>query len=158
VVAEASDFGGAVRFGLRPVLEVEPSRYVSIGAYTPFTLVRSGAGSTTGAESIFGAGISLRLPVLRETAPEELLWYATLRGGFGTADGRAGAYLGGAIGAALTWLETGRGLFAELHAGHIGIAAGGAARPFPEVDRWLIGLSIGVVFRLGGEEWAIERQ
>lgn len=144
--------GGSVRLSLRPVLEVETSRSFSIGTYTPFTLLRAG-GAATGAESVFAIQLSLRHAVLSAGAPEELLWYATVRGGFGTSDGRAGAFAGGALGAALTWLETGRGVFAELHAGHVGIAEGDVDRPFPGVDRWLFGVSIGVVFRLGGESW-----
>jgi hypothetical protein len=154
VVVDSVDVGaGNVRIGLRPVLDMEVSRAFAFGVYTPFVLVRAGANAGTGSESVFAAQLSLRLPYLSAEGPEETLWYATLRGGFGTADGRAGLYLGGALGGAFTWLESGRGLFAELHAGHIGIPAGGSDRPFPEVDRWLVGLSIGVVFRLGGEGW-----
>lgn len=147
---------GNVRLALRPVLDVETSRNFAIGAYTPFTLLRFGEGSDTGAESIFALGASIRYPIVRDIAPEEFLFYGTIRGGLGTADGRAGLFYGFAFGAAMTWLETGRGLFAELSAGHVGIPGGGADRPFPEVDRWLFGLSIGVVFRLGGEAWRIE--
>lgn len=148
--------GGNLRFGLRPVLEVETSRWFAIGAYTPFTLLRAGSGSTTGAESVFALGVSLRKPWLRAEAPEEILLYGTLRGGFGTADGRPGGFVGGAAGLAVTWLETGRGAFFELSAGHVGIPGGPIDRPFPEVDRWLIGLSMGVIFRLGGETWGLE--
>jgi hypothetical protein len=56
----------------------------------------------------------------------------------------------------VTWLDVGRGLFTELGIGHVGIAQGSVDRPFNGVDRWLFTLSVGFVFRLGGEEWRIE--
>jgi hypothetical protein len=152
VIDPSPGAAGSLRLGLRPVLDIEASPYFAIGVYTPFTLIRGGESASTGAESIFAVGVSLRHPIVRSVAPEEILLYGTLRGGFGTADGRAGAFAGVALGGAMTWLETGRGLFAELSAGHVGISA---ARSFPEVDRWLIGVSIGVVFRLGGEAWRV---
>lgn len=144
-----------LRLQLRPVLDVEVTRYFAFGAYTPFTFYSAGAGSDTGADSIFALSLSGRYPIVRAEAPQELLFYATARGGLGTADGRAGTYLGGALGFAATWLDVGRGGFAELSIGRVGIAAGGADRPFPEVERWLIGLSVGFVFRLGGEDWRL---
>lgn len=145
----------AVRLELRPVLDLELSRLVSLGVYTPFTLLRGGEVGT-GAESVFALGFSLRKPFIRAESPEEILVYGTLRGGLGTSDGRAGLYLGGAVGASVTWLDVGRGLFTELGIGHVGIAQGSVDRPFNGVDRWLFTLSVGFVFRLGGEEWRIE--
>ncbi|MFO0727696.1 MAG: hypothetical protein U1E65_28210 [Myxococcota bacterium] len=145
----------AFRLELRPVLDVELSRSFAFGVYTPFTLLR-GNEVGTGAESVFALGASLRKALISADAPEEILLYGTLRGGLGTSEGRAGLYLGAAIGASATWLDVGRGIFAELGAGHIGIARGSEDRPFPAVDRWLFTLSVGFVFRLGGEEWRVE--
>ena len=147
---------GPLRLGLRPVLDVELDRMFSFGPYTPFTVFQSGEGTGTGADSIFAMGVTGRYPIIRSASPEELLLYVTLRGGLGTADGRAGFYGGAALGASATWLDVGRGVFAELSAGHVGIAEGGPDRPFPSVDRWMVGLSVGFVFRLGGEAWRLE--
>ena len=141
--------------GLRPVLDVEVSRYFAIGAYAPFTLVRAGGNqddSKSGAESVFGLSASGRYPIISDRAPEEALVYGTLRGGFGTNEGRAGPFVGVALGGALTWLETGRGLFVEVEAGHLGVP-GAAGQPI--FERWSMGVSIGVVFRLGGEAWQL---
>jgi hypothetical protein len=146
-----------LRLGLRPVLDVEVSRTFAVGAYTPFTYYSAGASSGTGADSIFGLGVSGRYPILRADAPEEVLLYATARGGLGTVDGRAGAFLGVALGVTATWLDVGRGGFVELSVGRVGIAEGGVDRPFPAVERWLVGLSLGFVFRLGGEDWRLPR-
>lgn len=145
--------GATFRFGFRPVLEVEASHYLSFGAYAPFTIYRAqtgGGAASSGAESVFGVTVSGRYPLHRLEAPEELLLYATLRGGFGTVDGRAGPFYGGALGASATWLGTGRGVFAELQASQLDI--GGLSGLAP-VDRFTIGISLGVVFRLGGEDW-----
>lgn len=146
-----------LRLGLRPVLDVEVSRTFAVGAYTPFTYYSAGESSGTGADSIFGLGLSGRYPILRADAPEEVLLYATARGGLGTVDGRAGAFLGVALGVTATWLDVGRGGFVELSVGRVGIAEGGVDRPFPAVERWLVGLSLGFVFRLGGEDWRLPR-
>lgn len=146
-----------LRLGLRPVLDVELSRAFAVGAYTPFTYYSAGESSGTGADSIFGLGVSGRYPILRAEAPEEVLLYATARGGLGTVDGRAGAFLGLALGVTATWLDVGRGGFVELSVGRVGIAEGDLDRPFPAVERWLVGLSVGFVFRLGGEDWRLPR-
>lgn len=153
-VVDAGDLA-PLRIGLRPVLDIELDRRFALGAYTPFSLITTGEGSGTGADSVFALGASARYPIISRDSPEELLLYATLRGGLGTADGRAGVFLGGALGASATWLDVGRGLFAELSLGHVGIPEGSADRAFPGVDRWMIGLSVGFVFRLGGEAWRL---
>lgn len=154
LVIEAGPSGNdELRWSLRPVLDVETSRYFAFGVYTPFTLLRAGGESSTGAESIFGAGVSARYPIFHATPPEEMLLFATLRGGLGTSDGRAGLFVGGALGLALTWIQDGWGLVGELAAGHLGIPEGNIERPFPAIDRWTVSLSVGLVFRLGGETW-----
>lgn len=157
LVVDASEPDLAVRLGLRPVVDVEPIPWIAISAYAPFTLIRTGeslGSSSSGAESVFALGLSGRYRHVADTAPEETLWYATARGGFGTVEGRAGLYYGFALGMAMTWLQTGRGFFIEAESGHLGIAGGEGVHQ-REVDRWLVGLSIGVVFRLGGERWDI---
>jgi hypothetical protein len=146
-----------LRFGLRPILEVEPSPRWSFGVYTPFTLVRTGGASDAGAESIFGLSAAWRTPLDALGLSDEDLFYVAARPGLGTADGRAGLYLGGAVGVASTWQPRGVGLFVELEVGHVGIAEGGVDRPFPAVDRWLIGLAVGLQFKLAGEDWRIPR-
>ncbi len=143
-----------LRLQLRPVLDVELARHFAFGAYTPFTVFSAGD-SGTGADSIFAIGVSGRYPIVRAEAPQELLLYVTARGGLGTVDGRAGTFFGGALGFAATWLDVGRGAFAELSVGRVGIGAGDVDRPFPEVERWMFGLSVGFVFRLGGEDWRL---
>lgn len=141
-----------ILIGFRPVLDIELNHYLSFGAYPPFTIYRSAANSS-GAESVFGLGASFRKPILRDHAPEELLAYATIRGGFGTVDGRAGPFYGGAIGLSATWLDTGRGLFGELSVSRLNVAFDGF-----DVDRTMVGISFGVLFHLGGEDWRIGRK
>lgn len=153
--ARPEDLPTPFRLGFRPVIELETGYHLSFSAYAPFTVVRSGEGdgaASTGAESVFGLGVSLRQPLLRDEAPEEVLGYVTLRGGFSTLSGRAGPFLGVALGTAATWLGTGRGLFAEVEAGYTQV--GGGIR---DIERVTLGLSLGVVFRLGGEEWRLDR-
>lgn len=155
----------ATRFGLLPVIEFEPIPQLSIGTYTPFTLVRAGGSnisSSSGAESVFGLQISARYPIWRDVAPEEILLYGTLRGGFGTVEARAGPFVGLAVGAAITWLPRGAGLFAELGLGRLVVSELSNEDELDPsgtgvfVDRWFLGLTVGFVFRLGGERWAIE--
>jgi hypothetical protein len=149
------DAGTPIRLGLLPVIEVEPAPWISFGAYFPFTVLRTGEGSdaTTGAESVFGFTMSLR-SVHLDRGPEpdekgrEWMLYGTARGGFATVQGRAGPFLGAGAGYALTWLDTGRGFFVELNGGHSHVSL-----PQGTDDRWLFGLTLGVVFRLGGETW-----
>jgi len=145
----------SVRFGLRPVLDVEVAPWMAFEAYAPFVLARtdSEGPASSGAESVFGIGLSGRYRLHREATPDEILFYGTLRGGFSTVNGRAGPFVGFASGVAMTWLDTGRGWFAELEAGHVGLAARDGDASRPEIDRWLVGLSAGIVFRLGGERW-----
>ncbi len=152
--SRSGDMDAPVLWGFRPVLDLELNHYLSFGAYPPFTLYRGG-GASSGAESVFGLGASFRYPVLNDTAPEEMLLYATLRGGFGTVDGRAGPFYGGALGLSVTWLDTGRGLFGELGLSRLHVE--GLEDAF-DVDRTMIGLSIGVLFHLGGEDWRIGRK
>lgn len=149
--------GSAFRLGFRPVLEVEANHYLSFGAYAPFTVYRADSDSvaSSGAESVFGVTGSVRYPLFREEAPEELLVYGTLRGGFGTVDGRAGPFYGGALGFAATWLGTGRALFAELNLSKLSVAG---LEGQNDVDRFAIGISLGLLFRLGGEEWNVGRK
>jgi hypothetical protein len=153
------------RFGLLPIIDFEPIPYLSIGTYTPFTLVRAGGSnisSSSGAESVFGLQVSGRYPIWRDEAPEELLLYGTLRGGFGTVEARAGPFIGVAAGVAVTWLSSGAGLFAELGLGRLVVSElsgdseqdGSPGGVF--VDRWFLGLTLGFVFRLGGERWAVD--
>ncbi|MCK6550568.1 hypothetical protein L6R52_32320 [Myxococcota bacterium] len=152
--ARPPDAAAPVLFGFRPVLEVEANEYFSVGAYAPFTVYRSAStgAASSGAESVFGLTLSGRYPVLRDRGPEELMFYGTLRGGFGTVDGRAGPFVGGALGAAATWLDTGRGLFAELSVSRLDVAG---LEGTADVERTSIGLSVGLVFRLGGEGWRL---
>lgn len=164
VIDGAERFESSTRLGLLPIIDFEPIPYLAIGTYTPFTLVRVGGSSissSSGAESIFGLQVSGRYPIWRDTSPEEVLLYGTLRGGFGTVDARAGPFVGVAAGAAVTWLDSGAGLFAELGLGRLIISelSGGGLNPDGSfVDRWFMGLTLGFVFRLGGERWAIDYQ
>ncbi len=152
------DRSAPFRLGLRPVLDFEVNRYLAIGAYAPFVVVRTGEGegaASSGAESVFGLALHGRWPILRKEAPEELLLYAKLRGGFATVTGRAGPLVGGALGVSATWLQTGRGLFAELGVSYISVsrvADGALVRP---VQRTALSFALGLVFRLGGEGWGI---
>jgi len=145
------EFGRGTRLGLRPVLEVEALPWLAFDTYAPFALYRTDATgpASSGGESVFGVGISGRL---RDVSPDkrETLKYARIRGGFATQEGRAGPYASMAFGYAKTWLDTGRGWFAELEGGHVSIDSRAG---LDLVDRWLVGVSIGVVFRLGGERW-----
>lgn len=149
-----SDDPPSLRIGLRPVLDVEVLPWLAFDAYAPFSLWRSDADgpASSGAESVFGVGVSGRW---RQTFGDrrERLVYGRLRGGFGTVDGRAGPYLGLTAGYADTWLSTGRGWFAELELGRLHVAAREGDVLRPEIDRWTIGASIGFVFRLGGTRW-----
>lgn len=165
VVDGAERTASGTRFGLLPIIDFEPIPYLAIGTYTPFTLARAGGSnisSSSGAESVFGLQVSARYPIWRDAGPEELLLYGTLRGGFGTVEARAGPFLGVAAGVAATWSPSGAGLFAELGLGRLvvselsGDAAPGEADSGVFVDRWFIGLTVGFVFRLGGERWAID--
>lgn len=167
VVDGAERTSSATRFGLLPVIDFEPIPYLAIGTYTPFTLVRAGGSSissSSGAESVFGLQVSGRYPIWRDEGPQELLLYGTLRGGFGTVEARAGPFLGLAAGVAATWTPSGAGLFAELGLGRLVVSelSGDEAVGEPVsgvfVDRWFIGLTLGFVFRLGGERWAIDYQ
>lgn len=153
--ARSGDSDAPVLWGFRPVLDLELNHYLSFGAYPPFTIYRGGSTGSSGAESVFGLGASFRYPVLMDSAPEELLLYGTLRGGFGTVDGRAGPFYGLALGASVTWLDTGRGLFGELGVSRLNVA--GINDAF-DVERTMIGLSVGVLFHLGGEDWRIGRK
>lgn len=152
--------GTPLRLGVRPVIDLELSHYFAVGAYAPFVVYRRGEASSaasSGAESVFGLGASFRWPWLSDRPPEEILGYATLRGGFGTVSGRAGPYVGLGLGSAITWLETGRGLFAELTLDRLhvsGVAEGGASR---DVERVTVGFTVGLHFRLGGEGWRLGR-
>lgn len=148
--------GPVLRLGFRPVLDVELSRFFAFGAFAPFTVYRtSGSGAaSSGAESIFGLTISGRYPILREHSPEEILAYGSLRGGFGTVYGRAGPFVGGALGVAATWLGNGGSLFAELGVNRVVISGVERVR---DVERTLFLLSIGIAFRLGGEGWTSSR-
>ena len=151
------------RLGFRPVLEFEPARWLSIEAYAPFVVYRTregdGGAASSGAESVFGLAIAGRYPWIRSEAPEEILFYVRARGGFATVSGRAGPFAGGAIGSALTWLDTGRGLFFEITGAWVSVSdvlVGGAG--VRDIERVTIGLTVGLVFRLGGEEWQIDRR
>ena len=155
LVVEAAEPDLQLRQGLRPVVDIEPVPWVAISAYAPFVLYRTGedlGASSSGAESVFALGLSGRYRVVEDR--EEFLYYLTARGGFGTVEGRAGLFYGFAAGFALSWLDTGRGFFVEAEGGHLGIG-GGEGIHQREVDRWMVGLSLGVVFRLGGERWDI---
>lgn len=168
IVADGADrTSSSTRFGLLPVIDFEPIPYLAIGTYTPFTLVRAGGSSissSSGAESVFGLQVSGRYPIWRDEGPEELLLYGTLRGGFGTVEARAGPFLGIAGGVAATWTQSGAGLFAELGLGRLVVSelSGDEPSGVPVsgvfVDRWFVGLTLGFVFRLGGERWALEYQ
>jgi hypothetical protein len=143
-----------ILIGFRPILDIELNHYLSFGAYPPFTIYRSSANSS-GAESVFGIGASFRKPFLRDTKPEEVLAYATIRGGFGTVNGRAGPFYGAAIGVSATWLDTGRGLFGELNVSKLHVAGLDSTL---DVDRTMVGISVGILFHLGGEDWRIGRK
>lgn len=147
------EFGSGTRLGLRPVLEVEALPWLAFDTYAPFNLYRTDATgpASSGGESIFGLGVSARLRSLSEDKIE-VLKYGRLRGGFATQAGRAGPYLGLALGYARTDIATARSWFAEIEVGHVAIGERGGLAP---LDRWLMGVSIGVTFRLGGERWAL---
>ena len=144
-------FGRGTRLGLLPVLEVEALPWLAFDTYAPFAVYRTDASgpASSGGESIFGVGASFRH---REVSAEktETLMYGRVRGGFATQQGRAGPYLGAAFGYAMTWLDTGRGWFSELEFGRIAISPKGMLEG---ADRWTVGLSLGIAFRLGGERW-----
>jgi hypothetical protein len=153
----ASESASGVRFGLIPVLEVEASPYLSVGTYTPFTLVRArggtGPGGSSGAESIFGLQAAGRYPLLRDESPEEVLLYGVVRGGFATVEARAGPFYGFGLGAAATWLETGWGTFFEISMGRLVVDDRLTEEPL--ADRWFVGATLGCIFRLGGESWYV---
>lgn len=161
VFQRSSDLSPAqVRLAFRPVLELEPARWLSIGAYAPFVVYRTATNvqeeaASGGAESVFGLSLAGRLPWLRRTPPEEVLFYARARGGFATVSGRAGLFLGGAVGAAVTWLETGRGFFVDVDVGHAEVSDVPVASNVVEVERTVFGVTVGLVFRLGGEAWDV---
>lgn len=152
--------GAPFRLGVRPVVDLEINRYLAFGAYAPFVVLRAGEGggaASTGAESVFGLAAYGRYPVLYREAPEELLLYGTARGGFGTIAGRAGPFVGLALGASLTWLDTGRGVFMELGGGHVAVNDAAVEGGQRDVTRTTLTFSVGVVFRLGGESWLVTR-
>jgi hypothetical protein len=147
-----------VRLGFRPVLEVELSHYLSFGTYAPFTVFRSGeseGSASSGAESVFGLTASGRIPFFRDAPPEEILAYLTARGGFSTINGRAGPFLGAALGSSVTWLETGRGFFVEIGLSHADVSGVPIGSSRVHLDRFLITFAAGVVFHLGGEDWRL---
>jgi hypothetical protein len=150
------------RLGFRPVLEFEPVRWFSIEAYAPFVVYRAGeedeGAASSGAESVFGLAIAGRYPWIRAEAPEEILFYARARGGFGTVSGKAGPFAGGAIGSSVTWLDTGRGFFLEVTSAWVSVHDVPSGSIVRDLERVTIGLTIGLVFRLGGEEWQIQRR
>ena len=144
-----------MRLGLRPVLDVELHPSFAVETYAPFTVLRVGEGdgaASSGAESVFGLGLSGRYRTVSADKIEQL-YYLTARGGFATVTGRAGPYLGVGLGFARTWLDTGRGFFLELDGGRVFVAGKAALGDAADTERWLVGLSAGVVFRLGGERW-----
>lgn len=151
---ETPDAGEAVRIGLVPILEVEASRYLAFGAYAPFTVLRAGDAedASTGAESLFGLTASARLPHVDAKTGRELLLHLTVRGGFATVDARAGPFLGAGVGAQLTWLDRGLGVLAELGVSRLVVPKGSE-----DVERFLVGLTLGVLFRMGGERWDVDR-
>ena len=158
------DTGAVFRLGFRPVLEFEPVRWLSLEAYAPFVVYRAGestggGAASSGAESVFGLALAGRYPWIRDEPPEEVLFYVRGRGGFATVAGKAGPFAGGAIGSAVTWLDTGRGFFLEIDTAWVHVSdvlvAGEGGR---DVERTSVGLTIGLVFRLGGEEWQIDRR
>ena len=145
------ELGRGTRLGLLPVLEVEALPWLAFDAYAPFAVYRTDASgpASSGGESVFGLGVSFRHRKLDAHKIETLL-YGRLRGGFATQAGRAGPYVSTAAGYGMTWLDTGRGWFTELEAGHVSIAPRGM---IVEVSRTIVRFSIGLVFRLGGERW-----
>jgi hypothetical protein len=147
------------RLGFRPILELEPIRWIAIGAYAPFVVYRAGEGgsgaASSGAESVFGLSVAVRYPWLRAEPPEEVLFYLEPRGGFATVSGRPGPFAGGAIGAAITWLDTGRGLFFEINASHVAVSDAPVGVELRDVRRTTVSFGLGVVFRLGGEDWQV---
>ena len=151
--ADAIDDPYTLRLGLRPVLDVEVLPWLAFDAYAPFTLLRVGGdvggAASSGAESVFGIGASGRYRTV--AGDVERLLYGTVRGGFSVVEGTAGPFVGLSAGAAWTWLDTGRGVFAAVDVGHVGISGRNGIKRV--VDRWLVGLSLGVVFRLGGTRW-----
>lgn len=150
--AAREETGTPFRVGVRPVVEVELAPVFSLGVYAPFVVYRSGEGdgaASAGGESVFGLSASGRYPILRAEAPEEIFLYATARGGMGTFQARAGPFLGGAIGGSVTWLDTGRGLFAELDVGQLWVGQPDDST----VSRTTFGVTVGLVFRFGGGDW-----
>lgn len=148
--------GTPFRLGVRPVVEVEVAPVFSIGVYAPFVVFRSGEGegaASAGGESVFGLSLSGRYPILRAQAPEEILLYGTVRGGMGTFQARAGPFLGGSVGGSMTWLDTGRGLFAELDVGQLWVGQPDDST----VRRTTLGLTVGLIFRFGGGDWYLGR-
>lgn len=144
--------GTPFRVGVRPVVEVELVPAFSLGVYAPFVVYRSGEGdgaASAGGESVFGLSASGRYPILRAEAPEEIFLYATARGGMGTFQARAGPFLGAAVGGSVTWLDTGRGLFAELDVGQLWVGQPDDST----VSRTTFGVTVGLVFRFGGGDW-----
>src|SRR5205823_3028190 len=147
-----------LRLGFRPVLEVEINHYLAFGTYAPFTVFRSGeseGSASSGAESVFGLTASGRVPFLRDSPPEEILAYLTGRGGFSTINGRAGPFLGAALGSSVTWLETGRGFFAEIGLSHADVSGVPISGRVAHLDRFLITFGVGIIFHLGGEDWRL---
>lgn len=149
------------RLAFRPVLELEPARWLAIGAYAPFVVYRTGEfesedAAAGGAESVFGLSVAGRLPWIRQAPPEEVLFYARVRGGFATVSGRAGPFLGGSIGAAVTWLDTGRGFFFDINVAHAKVSDVPVVSTITtDVERISFGVTVGLVFRLGGEAWRV---
>jgi hypothetical protein len=154
------DRGLPFRIGVRPVVDLELARAFAIGVYAPFTVFRSGEGdgaAASGAEAVFGLNANVRYPIVRAEAPEEILLFGSIRGGFGTLEGRAGPYYGASIGSELTWLDTGRGLFAELEVGRFSVDGVSQGGDDGTLQRTTVGLTIGFLFRFGGEAWKLER-
>ena len=153
VIDDSTDFafGKGTRLGLLPVLEFEILPWLAFDTYAPFTVYRTNATgpASSGGESVFGLGASLRNRTV-DSEKVETLVYGRLRGGFGTQEGRAGLYSGVAAGYARTWLDTGRGWFAELDLSWVDISP---RTDFQGISRVTIGASLGITFRLGGERW-----
>ena len=152
--------GAPLALGVRPVVDLELSRYFAVGAYAPFVVLRSGEGggsASTGAESVFGLAAYGRYPLLDPRTARELLLYGVARGGFGTIAGRAGPFVGAGFGASYAWLDTGRGLFAEIAGGRVSVADAAVVGGVRDVSRTTLTVTMGVMFRLGGEAWSIHR-
>ncbi|MEE2901753.1 MAG: hypothetical protein VYC39_05455 [Myxococcota bacterium] len=144
-------FGEGTRLGLLPVLEFEVLPWLAFDTYAPFTLYRTNATgpASSGGESVFGLGASLRKREVDDNKIETLV-YGRLRGGFGTQECGAGIYSGVAAGYAQTWLNTGRGWFVELDLSWVDISP---RTDFQGISRITLGASLGISFRLGGERW-----